>query len=229
MPRLVDGGRSAAPRCRSSFCRRNPRTGIGVTGDGRLLLVVVDGRSRRSVGMTLRRFARSFLDLGAVEAVNLDGGGSSVMWIRGRGIVNSPSDPGGERPVVNTVMILPGADVGEEPITGVDVDGSIGRASIAGRWFATTASLAASDAGSTGGLAAAWLEGALSTEPVSPALRRIAMSFRAGRQDADSGCPARGSSIGPTLRPTLTHHGLRRYHRGSDPFQGGGSWPQTRS
>jgi hypothetical protein len=181
MPRLVDDGRSVAPRCRSSFCRRNPRTGIGVTSDGRLLLVVVDGRSRRSVGMTLRRFARTFLDLGAVEAVNLDGGGSSVMWIRGRGIVNSPSDPGGERPVVNALMILPGADAGEEPITGVDVDGSTGRASIAGAWLATAGSLAASDAGSTGGLAAAWLEGVLGPEPVSPALRRLGLSFRAGR------------------------------------------------
>ena len=156
-------------------------TGIGVTGDGRLLLVVVDGRSRRSVGMTLRRFARTFLDLGAVEAVNLDGGGSSAMWIRGRGIVNSPSDPGGERSVVNAVMILPGADAGEEPMTGIDVDGVIGRASIAGAWSATAGSLAASDAGSTGGLAAAWLEGVLGPEPVSPALRRLGLSFRAGR------------------------------------------------
>ena len=181
MPRLVDDGRSVAPRCRSSFCGRHPRTGIGVTGDGKLLLVVVDGRSRRSVGMTLRRFARTFLDLGAVEAVNLDGGGSSAMWIKGRGIVNSPSDPGGERPVVNAVMILPGADAGEEPMTGIDVDGVIGRASIAGAWSATAGSLAASDAGSTGGLAAAWLEGVLGPEPVSPALRRLGLSFRAGR------------------------------------------------
>jgi hypothetical protein len=131
--------------------------------------------------MTLRRFARTFLDLGAVEAVNLDGGGSSAMWIKGRGIVNSPSAPGGERPVVNALMILPGADAGEESITGIDVDGSIGRASITGAWLATAGSLAASDAGSTGGLAAAWLEGALGSEPLSPALRRLGLSFRAGR------------------------------------------------
>ncbi len=181
MPRLVDDGRSVAPRCRSSFCRRNPRTGIGVTSGGTLLLVVVDGRSRRSVGMTLRRFGRTFLDLGAVEAVNLDGGGSSVMWIRGRGIVNSPSDPGGERSVVNALMVLPGADAGEEPITGVDAEGMIGRATLAGALSATAGSLAASDAGSTGGLAAAWLEGVLGPEPVSPALRRLGLSFRAGR------------------------------------------------
>jgi len=181
MPRLVDDGTSVAPRCRSSFCRRHPRTGIGVTSDGRRLLVVVDGRSRRSVGMTLRRFARTFLDLGAVEAVNLDGGGSSVMWIKGKGIVNSPSDPGGERSVVNALMILPGADAGEEQFTGIDVDGAVGRASIAGVWPLPAGSSAASDAGSTGGLAAAWLEGVLGPEPVSPALRRLGLMFRAGR------------------------------------------------
>jgi len=111
----------------------------------------------------------------------LDGGGSSAMWIRGRGIVNSPSDPGGERPVVNALMVLPGADAGEEPITGVDVDGSTGRASIAGAWPVTAGSLASSDARSTGGLAAAWLEGVLGPEPVSPALRRLGLSFKAGR------------------------------------------------
>jgi hypothetical protein len=113
--------------------------------------------------------------------VNLDGGGSSVMWIRGRGIVNSPSDPGGERSVVNALMVLPGADAGEEPITGVDAEGMIGRATLAGAMSATAGSLAASDAGSTGGLAAAWLEGVLGPEPVSPALRRLGLSFRAGR------------------------------------------------
>ena len=181
MPRLVDDGRSVAPTCRSSFCRRHPRTGIGVTSDGRIVLAVVDGRSRRSVGMTLRRFARTFVDIGAVEAVNLDGGGSSVMWIKGKGIVNSPSDPGGERAVVNALMILPGPDAGEDSITGIDVDGSTGRASIAGAWPATAGSLAASDAGSTGGLAAAWLEGVLGPEPPSSALRRLGLSFRAGR------------------------------------------------
>ncbi|MGZ8602723.1 MAG: phosphodiester glycosidase family protein [Actinomycetota bacterium] len=181
MPHLVDEGASVAPRCRVSFCRRHPRTGIGVTSDGTLLLVVVDGRSRRSVGMTLRRFARTFLSLGAVEAMNLDGGGSSVMWIRGRGVVSSPSDPGGERSVVNALLILPGADPGEQPLTGVGVDAAIGRASIGGPWSVTTGSLAATDAGSTGGLSAAWLEGALGSEPVSPALRRLGLSFRSGR------------------------------------------------
>lgn len=175
MPRLVDDGISVAPSCGSSFCRRQPRTGVGVTSDGTLLLVVVDGRSRRSVGMTLRRFARTFVDLGAVEAMNLDGGGSSVMWIRGRGVVSSPSDPGGERPVVNALMVLPAADAGEQPLVGVDLAGPIGGAA-----SATAGSLAATDAGSTGGLAAAWLGGALGPEPVSPALRRLGRAFRAG-------------------------------------------------
>jgi exopolysaccharide biosynthesis protein len=94
------------PSCSSSFCRANPRTGLGVTATGRILLVVVDGRqSRWSVGATMYRFAAIMKDLGAVEAVNLDGGGSSTMVVRGK-VVNRPSD-GFQRKVSNAAVILP--------------------------------------------------------------------------------------------------------------------------
>ena len=70
---------------------RAPRTALGITKDNRALLVVVDGRRRSSVGFTLLELAQFMLEQGAVDALNLDGGGSSEMVIDGR-IVNEPSD-----------------------------------------------------------------------------------------------------------------------------------------
>ena len=70
---------------------RAPRSALGLTRDGKALLVVVDGRRRGSVGFTLTELAQFMLEQGAVEAMNLDGGGSSQMMI-GSQIVNTPSD-----------------------------------------------------------------------------------------------------------------------------------------
>ncbi len=76
---------------------RAPRTAIGMKKDGTVLLLVVDGRSNLSKGLTLEELATYFLRLGARDALNLDGGGSSIMVIDGKA-VNHPSD-GHERPV----------------------------------------------------------------------------------------------------------------------------------
>jgi hypothetical protein len=112
MPILVQDGQVVAETCPSRFCRRNPRTAIGWTANGRVLLVVVDGRRRRwSVGASLGEMGRIMQDLGAVQALNLDGGGSSVMWVTGE-VVNKPSD-GQQRHVTNAVLVLPGPDPGE--------------------------------------------------------------------------------------------------------------------
>jgi Phosphodiester glycosidase len=175
VPRLVETGVAVASRCGSSLCRRHPRTGIGVTGDGTVMFVVVDGRSKRSVGVTLARFARTFVGLGAVDAVNLDGGGSSVMWIAGRGIVNRPSDPAGERRVVNAMLLLRGSDPGEERL------GGGGEVRIAGSTDERPAVLAALDAGSTGGLAEAWVDGTFGVGPVPRAIMRVAERFARSR------------------------------------------------
>ena len=70
---------------------RAPRTALGLTREGKALLVVVDGRRRSSVGFTLLELAQFMLEQGAVEAMNLDGGGSSQMIV-GDQIVNTPSD-----------------------------------------------------------------------------------------------------------------------------------------
>ncbi len=85
---------------------RHPRTAVGVDeGRGYLWLVVVDGRQPGySDGMTLPELTELLEDLGATDAVNLDGGGSTVMVLRGVR-VSRPSDPEGERPVVNALAV----------------------------------------------------------------------------------------------------------------------------
>ena len=72
---------------------RHPRTAVGVSRDGRkVILIVADGRQGHSRGMTLYELARMFIELGAYNAINLDGGGSSAMYVeRAGGVVNSPS------------------------------------------------------------------------------------------------------------------------------------------
>lgn len=86
---------------------RHPRTAIAVDrAGGRLWLVVVDGRQGEySMGMTLPELATLVEALGATEALNLDGGGSSVMVIDGE-IVSRPSDAGGERAVANALLLV---------------------------------------------------------------------------------------------------------------------------
>lgn len=84
---------------------RSPRTAVGVKKDGSLILLVVDGRSSASAGMTLNELARYLLRLGARDAVNFDGGGSSVMAVRGK-VVNRPSD-GRERAVSMGLGLFP--------------------------------------------------------------------------------------------------------------------------
>lgn len=84
---------------------RAPRTAIGVTAEGALLLVVVDGRQPGiSVGMTLEELAALMIELGAVEAMNLDGGGSTTMVVGDR-VVNMPSN-GIERALSNALLVM---------------------------------------------------------------------------------------------------------------------------
>jgi uncharacterized protein YigE (DUF2233 family) len=91
-----------------SGSQRHPRTGVGVTADGRVLMVTVDGRqSGYSVGVTLKEMGRLMLNLGAKHAFNLDGGGSTAMSRRFTTsgefkITNRPSD-GKERGATNAL------------------------------------------------------------------------------------------------------------------------------
>jgi len=93
---------------------RHPRTIVGVASRGRrLLLITVDGRQPGySAGTTLRESARLALSLGATEAINLDGGGSTAMVVARPGsptgfeVVNKPSDAQGERAVGNALVVV---------------------------------------------------------------------------------------------------------------------------
>ncbi len=77
-----------------SITGRNPRTAIGYTKDNEFIMMTIDGREQSSVGMTLTETARLMKEFGCIWAMNLDGGGSSVMYIKDR-IVNTPSIKGG--------------------------------------------------------------------------------------------------------------------------------------
>ena len=87
----------------------NPRTAIGQRSDGAVLLLVIDGRQVSSLGATYMDLAEIFLSYGAVNACNLDGGSSSVMWFEGD-YINSPSTFVGIRPVPTTFLVLKQGD-----------------------------------------------------------------------------------------------------------------------
>ena len=166
MPQLVRHGKNVAHTCSSYFCSKNPRTAIGVKAGGTILLVVFDGRKSSSVGMTLIQLGAYMRELGAVSAVNLDGGGGSTMWVESDGVVNDPSDRSGERAVTNAVLVLPGIDIAEPPMT---ASASLGLldprllypALVSKGKVRATMALASRDAGSTGGLLEALADGEL--------------------------------------------------------------------
>lgn len=90
----------------SQLAPRNPRTGVGQLADGRVLMVVTDGRRPGySVGMTNFELAQTMVRLGAVTGSALDGGGSSSLAFDGK-LLNRPSDRGGERPVSNALQLM---------------------------------------------------------------------------------------------------------------------------
>ncbi len=92
---------------------RHPRTAVGVTAGGELLLVTVDGRQRHSRGMSLPELAAYMVHLGAVRAINLDGGGSTTMVARGL-YVNAPSD-GIPNAVADALLVYVDGDHGTAP------------------------------------------------------------------------------------------------------------------
>lgn len=63
---------------------KHPRTAMGYTTDNKLIILIVEGRSSNASGVTLIQLAGIFKDLGCVEALNLDGGGSSCLLINGK-------------------------------------------------------------------------------------------------------------------------------------------------
>jgi hypothetical protein len=85
---------------------RHPRTSVGFSRDSSTLFILaVDGRSENSGGMTLVELANKMRQLGAWQAMNFDGGGSTTMVIEGK-VVNRPSDQAGERPVGDALLVV---------------------------------------------------------------------------------------------------------------------------
>ena len=84
---------------------RHPRSALGFTADKKkLILAVVDGRATGRLGYTCAELGNLMAEFGANDAVNLDGGGSSTMWVAGNGVLNYPSD-GAQRVVANHLAI----------------------------------------------------------------------------------------------------------------------------
>lgn len=89
------------------YLRRNPRTAVGIAADGTILMLVSDGRAPRySVGLSIRETALVLKHFGAVSAINLDGGGSSMMVVNGKP-QTLPSDANNvERPDGDGILIF---------------------------------------------------------------------------------------------------------------------------
>ncbi len=119
MPRLIRDGAvsvewSQEGTSHSFAYDRHPRTGVGISQDSsKVYFFTVDGRQAGySVGMSLFEFANYMHEWGVFQGVNLDGGGSTTMVVRGK-VVNSPSDAAGERAVANALLCVSTAPSGE--------------------------------------------------------------------------------------------------------------------
>lgn len=85
---------------------KHPRTAMGYTADGKLILLVIQGRMPGlAEGASLTQMAQILKDLGCVEALNLDGGGSSCLLVNGRETIK-PSDKEGQRAIPGAFMIV---------------------------------------------------------------------------------------------------------------------------
>jgi len=109
---LLDGTQVKMPES-SLVINRHPRTVAGLRSRNRAILLTLDGRADQARGMTLPEITGLMLYLRCTDAVNLDGGGSTTMWIEGKpfnGVVNKPSDNKkfdneGERAVSNILIV----------------------------------------------------------------------------------------------------------------------------
>jgi exopolysaccharide biosynthesis protein len=112
-PLLLSGKEKVILPSTSLVIGKHPRTAIGRKGSHKIILLTLDGRTSQAHGMTLIQLADFMLLLGCEDAVNLDGGGSTTMWISGKpfnGIVNMPCDNkkfdhAGERAVSDILIV----------------------------------------------------------------------------------------------------------------------------
>ena len=110
VPQLIKNGKIditwEQEKASKSFAEtRHPRTAVAKLKDGKFLMMTVDGRQPGvSVGMSLQELAEYLLSIGAVDAMNLDGGGSTTMVLDGQ-VVNKPSDKEGERKIGDAIVV----------------------------------------------------------------------------------------------------------------------------
>ena len=88
----------------STISNIHPRTAAGYRNSGELVLLVVDGRQIDSRGVDLQELAILMRDLGCVEAINLDGGGSSAMVVDGK-LLNRPAGTTSQREVMSAIAV----------------------------------------------------------------------------------------------------------------------------
>ncbi|MEI6823363.1 MAG: phosphodiester glycosidase family protein [Bacteroidota bacterium] len=104
-PLLIYNSRAQILPNMSFTALRHPRTCLCDTKHS-VIFIAIDGRSVNAEGMSLFEVQKFLLSLGCVDAINLDGGGSTTIWTKEKGVVNLPSDKTGERSVANALIIL---------------------------------------------------------------------------------------------------------------------------
>lgn len=109
VPQLIKNGKIEITweeeKASKSFVEtKHPRTAVAKLKDGKFLMITVDGRSETSGGIGLEDLAKLLLEFGATDAMNLDGGGSTTMFLNGK-VVNQPSDKEGERKVGDAILV----------------------------------------------------------------------------------------------------------------------------
>lgn len=112
-PLLIEAGNYVHLKTNPFNDNRHPRTAVAITHKKKLIFILVDGRSNQANGMNLTELSKILKWLGAKDAMNLDGGGSSTLYIRNtteNGVVNYPSDNKkfdheGQRSVANIIYL----------------------------------------------------------------------------------------------------------------------------
>jgi exopolysaccharide biosynthesis protein len=107
-PILLTDGKKLALENSKFVNTRHPRSCMCQTTDSTILFVAIDGRSETAAGMDLKETQQFLLWLKCKNAINLDGGGSTTLWVndgKEKKVLNKPSDKKGERPVANIIAI----------------------------------------------------------------------------------------------------------------------------
>jgi exopolysaccharide biosynthesis protein len=109
-PLLMIDDKEAKLDSNSFNVTRNPRSAIAVTRNNRVLMITVDGRDANSAGVSIFELRTILRWLHCSAGANLDGGGSSTLWVKGPGVVNYPSDSrrwthNGQRKVANVLLV----------------------------------------------------------------------------------------------------------------------------